>query len=104
MTVFSLIIYENVYYAKQHLRDFRTFSEVHDYNTRHKENLVCPYTRLTKTEFSGIKFYNALPRNMKMLSGEKFKYELKKFLISACLYNIHDFYSYCNNNLCTFNV
>lgn len=102
MTVFSAIIYENICYVKQHVCDFKTFSDVHDHNTRYKENLICPYTRLKKTEHNGLKFYNALPADMKALNFKKFKHHLKKLLISACLYNIQDFYPFCSNYI--FNV
>lgn len=96
MTIFSLIIYENIRYVKEHINDFKTFSDVHAHDTRHKENLICPFTRLKKTEHIGLKLFNSLPANLKVLSANKFTQKLKEFLTSACLYNIQDFYSFCN--------
>ena len=57
-------------------------------------------TRLTKYQkgvyFAGIKIFNYLPENLKKLSDNtnKFKRELKKFLLLGSFYSIEEFYGW----------
>jgi hypothetical protein len=69
-------------------------------NTRNKFNLFLPQTRLTKYQkgvsFAGIKIFNHLPENIKKFSNNtnKFKSELKKFLLLGSFYTIEGFYGW----------
>ena len=66
-------------------------------NTRYSSNLHVPYTRLSKVQkgvlYLGSTFFNRLPEQIKMLSGDPklFKAKLKKFLLDHTLYNLHEF-------------
>ena len=74
-------------YTKKNLRELKIGSNLHSYNTRNKQLLVAPRTRLTKTYNSylsqGIKCYNMLPSEIKDLSLVNFKRIIKKF--SSCV-------------------
>jgi len=62
--------------------------------------LFLTQTRLTKCQkgvyFAGIKFFNHLPESIKKLSysTEKFKSELKKFLLLGSFYSFEEFYEW----------
>jgi hypothetical protein len=79
---------------------FTTNSDIHTKNTRNKSNLYVPQSRLTKYQkgayFAGIKIFNHLPENIKKLSGDinKFKKELKKFLLLGSFYSIEEFFDW----------
>jgi hypothetical protein len=65
---------------------FTTNTESHNLETRHGNNLYTPQANLAiyqkGTYYSGIKFYNKLPFNIKNVSGNLkiFKSTLKKYL------------------------
>ena len=75
-------------------------SDIHTNNTRSKSNLFLPLTRLTKCQkgvyFAGIKIFNYLPENIKKVSDNtnKFKSELKKFLLLGSFYSLEEFYGW----------
>jgi hypothetical protein len=79
---------------------FTPNSDIHTKNTRNKFNLYVPQIRLTKYQkgvyFAGIKFFNHLPQKIKKLSSDtnKFKRELKKFLLLGSFYSIEEFLSW----------
>jgi hypothetical protein len=82
---------------------FTSNSDIHAKNTRNKCNLFLLQTRLTKYQkgvyFAGIKIFNYLPENIKKLSDNtnKFKRELKKFLLLGSFYSIEEFYEWTSN-------
>jgi hypothetical protein len=49
--------------------------------------------------FAGIKIFNSLPENIKKLSDNtnKFKRELKKYLLLGSFYSIEEFYGWTSN-------
>jgi hypothetical protein len=79
---------------------FTPNSDIHTKNTRNKSNLYLPQTRLAKYQkgvyFAGMKIFNHLPQNIKKLSGDtnKFKRQLKKFLLLGSFYSIEEFYGW----------
>jgi hypothetical protein len=79
---------------------FTQNSDIHTKNTRNKFNLYVPQIRLAKYQkgvhFAGIKIFNHLPQNIKKLSSDtnKFKRELKKFLLLSSFYSIEEFFSW----------
>jgi hypothetical protein len=79
---------------------FTSNSDIHIKNTRNKFNLFLPQTRLTKYQkgvyFAGTKIFNHLLENIKKLSDNtnKFKIELKKFLLLGSFYSIEEFYGW----------
>ena len=61
--------------------------EIHSHQTRSASNLSCPLFRLNSSQhsisFSGPKFWNGLPNDLKQPSSSNyFKFKLKKFMIS----------------------
>jgi hypothetical protein len=77
---------------------FPSNSEIHDSNTRYKNNLHFPTTNLTLVQkgvlYLGIKINNHLPTHIKSLSKETkhFKLKLKSFLLEQSLYSLEEFY------------
>ena len=77
---------------------FTPNSDIHTKNTRNKSNLYVPQTSLAKHHkgvyFTGIKVFTHLSQNIKKLSSDtnKFKRELKKFLILGSFYSIEEFF------------
>jgi hypothetical protein len=75
-------------------------SDVHTCNTRFNHNLHLPVANLTIFQkggwYSGIKLYNHLPPMLKQLSHDtpKFKFALKKFLITNSFHAVEEYYSW----------
>jgi hypothetical protein len=89
---------------------FTPNSDIHTKNTINKSNLFLPQTRLTKYKkgayFAGIKIFNHLPQKIKKLSDNtnKFRRELKKFLLLGSFYSTEEFYGWTSmRNLCACN-
>jgi len=86
--------------VSKNMEIFTPNSDIHTKNTRNKCNLFLPQTRLTKyqkgVDFAGIKIFNYLSENIKKLSDNtnKFKRELKKFLLLGSFYSIEEFYGW----------
>lgn len=79
-----------------------TGSDIHAYDTRRKQQLRCPFSRLNVTQRApdnvGIKIFNALPLNLKSASSEFiFKRNLKQFLLENCFYSLDEFYAFCSS-------
>jgi len=59
-------------FAVKNIEHFTSNSAVHSINTRHKSDLYPPSIKLTKYKkgsyYSGIKIFNLLPQNIKILS------------------------------------
>jgi hypothetical protein len=79
---------------------FTPNSDIQTKNTRNKSNLFLPQTRLTKylkgVYFAGIIIFNHLLQKITKLSDKtnKFKRELKKFLLLGSIYSIEEFYGW----------
>ena len=84
----------------KNMKIFTPNSDIHTKNTRNKSNLFVPQTRLVKYQkgvyFTGIKIFNHLPQNIKKLSSDtnKFKRELKKFLLLGSFYSSEEFFGW----------
>jgi hypothetical protein len=61
---------------------FITNSDMHSIHTRQGTDLHYPTCKLAKVSYTGIRIFNNLPHNIKILSKDisKFKYSLKKFV------------------------
>jgi hypothetical protein len=90
-------------FVVKNMEIFTPNSDIHTKNTRSKSNLFLPQTRLTKYQkgvyLAGIKIFNCLPENIKKLSDNtnKFKNELKKFLLLGSFYLVEEFYEWTSN-------
>jgi hypothetical protein len=78
LTVTSLYILEILCFIKEHMVNLKTNSQVHDCNTRGKNNchiLGCNTSQYQKTVTKmGIKLYNSVPNSIKSLNcPTKFK-------------------------------
>jgi folylpolyglutamate synthase/dihydropteroate synthase len=87
-------------YVSKNMELFTLNVDIHTKNTRNKFNLFLLHSRLTKYQkgvhFAGIKIFNHLPENIKKISNNtnKFKNELKKFLLLGSFYTIQEFYEW----------
>jgi len=87
--IFSLLVFVN-----KNRGLFQSNSEIHDMNTRFNHNLHLPSTNLTLVQkavlFSGIKMYNHLPLNIKVLLNDTklYKSTLKRYLIENTFYSL----------------
>nr|CAI5830479.1 unnamed protein product [Callosobruchus analis] len=64
MTVYAVILDENLRYIQRHKQTFTSCFEVHNHNTRQKHNLIQPRGKIHKTSMIGIDLYNLLPLNI----------------------------------------
>jgi hypothetical protein len=88
LTVTSLYILEVLCFIKKHIVNLKTNSQVHDYNTRGKNNyhiLGCNTSQYQKSVTNlGIKLYNSMPNRIKSLNcPTKFKKEVKKYYLTT---------------------
>jgi len=73
-------------------------SVYHDSNNRHRNDLHLPQVTLAMYRkgvyYSGINFFNGLPRALKDISSEpsKFKIALRKFLQTRSFYSLDEFF------------
>jgi hypothetical protein len=80
---------------------FKVNSEIHNINTRNKQNLHLPISNLSvyqkRTYYSRVKMFNSLPSQIKDLShnGKQFKRALKNFLYFHSFYTLDEYFS-CN--------
>ena len=74
--------------------------EIHDLNTRCKNNLHLNTTNLSLVQkgvlYSGSRIYNCLPSNIKALSNNAkcFKTTLKSYLTEHSFYSLDEFYQF----------
>lgn len=82
-------------YARRHLHKYNKFGDSHGYQTRHKDKLVLPMTRLSKISKSFVvncvRFYNILPVNLTNLNERGFKYRVKYLLLQKAYYSVNHF-------------
>ena len=82
----------------KHSEFFPPNSEIHDMNTRNKQNLHFPTTKFSMVQkgvlYSGIKIFNHIPADIKSFSKDikQFKYKLKNLLLEQPIYSLEEFY------------
>lgn len=81
MTLSGLYILSSLISVKDSVHNLTLRSDIHGYNTRNKDDVVVPYSRLQRAQNSyyiaAIKFFNCLPKSVQNLSIDKFKSVLK---------------------------
>ena len=94
LTVVSLYIYR-VILLLQRSENIPKNSDIHDHNTRQTLDM---YNHWHRRKFSekdplniGTKFFNKLPVELKLMTGNKFKTKLKHYLIHRPLYRVDEF-------------
>lgn len=98
LTLPALYVFEMCVYVYKHKNIFSLNKDIHNLNTRSKEDVRVPYARLNITSNSpnyiGPKMFNHLPVECKLSSNLfNFKTNLKLFLLSKCLYSVSDFFT-----------
>nr|CAH7714368.1 unnamed protein product [Callosobruchus chinensis] len=93
-TLFGLIVFQNLIYIKNNIDKHVQLSSVHGYETRGKNKLIQPRTRVNKSKVLGIELYNALPDEISNLSMNAFKRKIKHVLKDIAPYRIEEFISY----------
>ena len=79
---------------------FLTNNANHNIDTRQRDNLYLPQANLTIYQrgayYSGIKFFNNLPLEIKIVGGnqETFEIALKKFLYAYSFYSVEEYLSH----------
>src|SRR5436190_11724526 len=97
MTVYSCYIYQCILYTKQNPTSALMLGNNHTYETRHRNKFMIPNHRLKffekKSSYVGVKCMNKLPMCLINISNyEKFKYNLKGYMLSKPLYSIDEFF------------
>lgn len=98
LTFPGIYIYKCCTYMFENLHKYQTNGDNHEYHTRGRDNVRIPAHSTTVYErgpgFSCITIYRHLPRYLvKCTNARQFKKKLKEHLVSACYYNIKDYFS-----------
>lgn len=97
LTVPSKYIYSTLVFVREHHSEtFLRNADTHQYNTRNKNNLYIPSTKLKIINkapiHAGKILFNHLPEDIKNDTNIiTFKRKLKSYLLEKCIYNIDDF-------------
>lgn len=91
VTLYGQIIFENLCHIKSHNGDYQTHSDIHNHNTRFKNNIVKPASRLHRFRCIGINFFNLLPVGVKELRLSVFRRRIKRYLIGVAPYSFDEF-------------
>jgi hypothetical protein len=81
---------------------FKQFKDTHNINTRHKNKLYLPPSRLkmlnTSPYYMAIKIYNKLPQDIKnIINPCKFQSSLNKYLKQNPFYSVIEYLEHKNN-------
>nr|CAI5850099.1 unnamed protein product [Callosobruchus analis] len=98
ITLFGLIIFENLMYIKNNTDKHVQLSSVHNYETRGKNRLIQPRRRVNKSKILGIQLYNALPHEISNLPTSAFKRKVKHLLKDIAPYKIDDYIDHMRSN------
>lgn len=99
LTVTGIYILEICTFVKNNAEHFFAVqsSRLSNLRNKHKFNICVPQSNNTmyyKSSFvSAVRIYNHLSPDLKSLNGNKFKYNLKEWLISKVHYSLSEFYN-----------
>nr|CAI5834912.1 unnamed protein product [Callosobruchus analis] len=95
LTVPCVYIFECLMYVRQNIDLYQTHENIHTYNTRARKNLIPVYWRVGRCHdgpgYWSIKFFNALPDEVKVLSAKAFKVRVKTYLLKKAFYSFNEF-------------
>ena len=95
MTLPSLYIYRCLQYIIRNYSKYTSCGFECGYNIREKENLRLERHRIYKsrcgTNYWGVKFFNALPKNIRQLPEKKFDKHIRQFLLDKAFYAFDEF-------------
>lgn len=96
LTVIGMYILDSVIFVCENRDLFSECDLKHEYNTRHKTNLVPEkynFTYLQKNvKFSIIKIFNCFPEKIRKLPRNKLEAVLKRYLVSKAFYGLKEFF------------
>lgn len=102
MTMTGEFIYQNLMYVKLNIDNFKLNSDLHEHNTRHKNNLSYPRRRLAKVGNSylciSIKLYNKLDQDVQQLNDAVFSNRIRRLLIEKSYYTLDEAFA---DDFCT---
>lgn len=108
MTMTGEFIFQNLVYVRENVSKIKAKSDIHNVNTRNKDRLVVPKTRLAKVLKSyyctAVKLYNKIPLDIKNMSDSNFKSCIRNQLIDKTYYKIDE--AFADNEMFTseFNI
>ena len=95
MTLPCLYIYICLKYVRANISQFSFHQDIHERNTRNRNNIMPRYHRLVRTrrgtDYYGAKFYNALPLHIRELDERPFFEKTKKYLIARSFYSFEEY-------------
>lgn len=101
MPVACIYILETLLYVHKNSDKFLTHSDIHCRDTRYRQNLVVPFSRIKTTQVNKIdvnlynKFINLhRSKDVKGMSLKSFKNMAKEFLLKNCFYSVKEFCDY----------
>lgn len=90
-----IYIYKCLTYAKKNIQCFKSMSEIHSYETRHRHLLEIPPHKTKAFEdspfYNCIMLYNSLSKELKDLCFKKFKVEISILLKKGGFYTVDEF-------------
>lgn len=100
LTVVSVYVFELAVYIHKNKHKYLIHRDVHDFNTRGRDNYYVQFRRLDVSRRSpdimGLHVYNGLPKQLKQHDSLNiFKRELKLFLLGKTVYCLTEFYQFC---------
>lgn len=98
LTLPSEYILQSLSYVKENEHKFIKQTNVHDHNTRNKNELIPTYCRIGKCqnrpEYIAVKLYNKLPTDIKELPLKTFQSKIKSILLQNAFFDVEDFFHY----------
>ncbi|PNF39982.1 hypothetical protein B7P43_G15963 [Cryptotermes secundus] len=97
LTLTSLYIFETLCFLRKNRIYNISYSDVHGYNTVHKQNLYvqpCNTSRCKRSVINmGIRLYNNLPSQIRSIQEFKvFKRQLKDYLLCKAFYSLQEYF------------
>lgn len=97
LTFPSLYILQCLAYIRGNLDTFSTNNSSHRYETRHGDNILPDFHRLSKTrrgtDYYCVLFFNVLPNHIRDLDEKLFKHKLREYLVIKCFYSVQEYLS-----------
>uniref|UniRef100_A0A1B6KT88 Reverse transcriptase domain-containing protein n=2 Tax=Graphocephala atropunctata TaxID=36148 RepID=A0A1B6KT88_9HEMI len=95
MTLPCIYIFYCLIKVKENLSDYKVRGNTHNYNTRNINKLELPSIRLERTKkshfFMEIKIFNKLPERAWLVSTDRFKFVVSKWLKEKVFYSVDEF-------------
>lgn len=83
-----------IMHVKLHMDRYETHMFRHNHDTRYKDYLVKPFTRLSRgqtgTSFFGVELFNSLPCEIKSLPMKPFKRRIAAYLVRGAFYSFEE--------------